>query len=1014
MKNSDDSRNEAPSLPANSRITNVSKRSKLRNKWFSVRQRIFRLPDDLPLTALPRKITDIIAAEGISGLVSRWRHQKYEQAHRNFIYEQWIVAHEPDPTALIKQRIVARELKEKPLISILMPVWNTPVDVLEEAIQSVVEQTYGRWELCITDGGSTDEKTKALLKKWALKDERIQVSLLGENHGISHNTNHSLEMASGDFIALMDHDDTLAPFALYEAAVALNQDSTLDIIYSDEDKIDAQGHRSSPFFKPDWSPELLLSFMYVGHLTLYRKSILDQLSGFRSKYDFSQDYDLLLRATERTAKIFHIPKVLYHWRMIAGSAASGGKSYARESNLAALEDAMIRRGRDNFDIIGYPTSNRARFKGLHNKSVSIIIPSDSEQQIFECIKSIAAFTQGYHYEILVVTNSSVAEKLSLAFPNQKDVAPVLFSETFNFSKKCNVGAGQAKGEFLLFLNDDIRVLEENWLSAIIEPFEATGVAAVSPKLLYENDLVQHAGLVTGVRNLVGTAFHQQHRDSVEYNNFVQSLRNVSALSAACMMIPKDVFWNIEGFDDVNTPIMHSDIDISFKLREAGFRLVYTPFTCLRHIGHASIGEFEQQAENIKHSNKADLFLLKRWGRYISEDPYYTQNMRDFLYYDSPVPYSMFGDNDPENTRSDIDVMLVSHDLSLSGAPIILKSLASYINGQTNFFMSLFSPCNGELLEDYRALGMLCVVDPLVLQAPNAFRKIIDDHDVIIVNTIVCWQIVLEAKRLGKSVLWLVHEGTFGYELAVQNPGIREALKLADIVAFPSNSADERYRKLLRGDNFRVINYGIADCFGASSMVQDTDPTSEANSRKLKVLSIGSIERRKGQDVILDSFLDIQNEAVGDIELSFIGRILDEAYYSKIRSDSQDSPDIFFLGQLPQAAVLEKISEADVVVCASRDETGPIFILEAMMMSKCVISTPVGLIPDFIREMENGLLFEIDNRTGLSNCLKKLLKDRELASILGGNARKTYAENFKLETYGQRITDCIEDLYRGSV
>ncbi len=1016
MKNSDNSRNEAPSLLTNSRTTNAIKRLKLRKKWFSVRRRIFRLPDDLPLSALPRKITDIVVAEGISGLVSRWRHQKYEQTHRDFVYEQWIAAHEPDPAALTKQRIVAREeLEGKPLISILMPVWNTPVGILAEAIQSVVEQTYARWELCITDGGSTDKKTKALLESWALKDERIQISFLDENHGISHNTNQSLKIASGDFVALMDHDDTLAPFALYEAVVALNQDPTLDIIYSDEDKIDEQGHRSSPFFKPDWSPELLLSFMYVGHLTLYRKSILDQLSGFRSEYDFSQDYDLLLRATERTAKIFHIPKVLYHWRMIAGSAASGGKSYARESNLAALKDAMVRRGHHNFDVIGYPTSNRVQAKDLRNKFVSIIIPSDSKQQIFECIKSIVAFTQGYHYEILVVTNSSVSEELSRSLPNQKNIRPVLFSETFNFSKKCNVGASQAKGDFLLFLNDDIRVLEENWLSAIIEPFEETGVGAVSPKLLYESDLVQHAGLVTGVRNLVGTAFHQQHRDSTEYNNFVQSLRNVGALSAACMMIPKDVFWNAEGFDAVNTPIMHSDIDISFKLREAGLRLVYTPFTCLRHIGHASIGEFEQQAKNVKHSNKADIFLLKRWGRYVSEDPYYTQNMRDLLYYDSPVAYSMFGDNDLENTPSDIDVMLVSHDLSLSGAPIILKSLTSYLSSQKNFFMSLFSPCSGELLEDYRALGILCVVDPLVLQAPNAFRKIIDDHDVIVVNTIVCWQIVLEAKRLGKSVLWLVHEGAFGYELAVHNPGIREALNLADIVVFPSNSADERYQKLLRGDNFRVINYGIADCFEAnpptSSMGQGADITSQANSRKLKVLSIGSIERRKGQDVILNSFLAVQSEAAGDIELSFIGRILDGAYYSKIRSESQNSPDIFFLEQLSQAAVLEKVSEADVIVCASRDETGPIFILEAMMMSKCVISTPVGLIPDFIQEMENGLLFEIDDRAGLSACLKKLLKDRKLASILGSNARKTYVENFKLETYGRRITNCIEEIHK---
>ena len=995
-------------------------RLKLRNKWLSLRRTILHLPDNLPLSALPQKVGKVISEEGVRGIVERWHSQHNQMmAHTGFVYEQWLVNNEPDSDTLHQQRLTAEALEYRPLISVLMPVWNTPPDVLEEAIQSVVNQTYSYWQFCIVDGSSTEQETKEVLGRWRLKDERIRLVILKENGGIAHNTNVALEIATGEFVALLDHDDALAPFALYEVATALNQNRNIDVIYSDEDKISAEGKRHSPFFKPDWSPELLLSFMYVGHLTVYRKSIVDRLGGFRSAYNLSQDYDLLLRVVELTDKILHIRKILYHWRTIPGSAASGGKSHARDSNLAALEDAMVRRGKHSFEIVGYRTANRVHFQGLEDKTVSIIIPSDSAQQIVECIESIFSFTYGFDYEVLVVTNRDTAKEISQTFQAQSHIKVVAFSKPFNFSEKCNAGASEATGDFLLFLNDDIRILEADWLSVLLEPFEQEGVGAVSPKLLYETDLIQHAGLVTGVRNLIGTAFHQQSKNSVEYNNFVQSLRNVSALSAACMMIPKEYFWKVEGFDAINTPIMHSDVDISFKLRELGLRLVYTPFTALRHIGHVSIGKFEQKEENVKHSNKADMFLLKRWGRYTSEDPYYTQPMRDLLYYDSPVSYSMFGDNNRTEVFG-LDVMLVTHDLSLSGAPIILNSIAAYITKKTDFFTSLFSPCTGELLKQYRELGLVCVIDPLVLESPRSFQKIIDDHDVIVINTIVCWRMVLEAKRLNKPVLWLVHEGMFGLSLVKENSEIKRALEEADLVVFPSRGTEMIYKQILKGINFRVVNYGIRDCFYSANIDRENVSTSITNERiqptdkKLKLLSIGSIEPRKGQDVIIDSLLSMKDGTSREVELSFIGRILDKDYYSKIHASSQDvMQSISFLGQLPQSQVLDRISEADIVICASRDETGPIFLLEAMMMAKCVISTPVGLIPDFIQDMKNGLIFGIDDYRELAECLEKLLRDRSLASSLGCNARKTYLESFQIETYGERIIDCITTVHASS-
>ena len=257
-------------------------------------------------------------------------------------YEKWILENEPNSSELLKQKEQSKQFDYRPLISLITPVYNTPPKILYRTIESVVEQTYDNWQLCLVDGNSSQEEVKTILTKWSLEDSRITVNFLDENLGISGNSNASLAIAKGQFIALLDHDDELAPFALFEVITCLNQDSDCDVIYSDEDNIDVEGNRSNPFFKPDWSPELLRSFMYTGHLTIYRHELVKKVGGFRSEFDFSQDYDLVWRITEIARKICHIPKVLYHWRMIPGSAAVGDKGFARVSNLAALRSAMKR------------------------------------------------------------------------------------------------------------------------------------------------------------------------------------------------------------------------------------------------------------------------------------------------------------------------------------------------------------------------------------------------------------------------------------------------------------------------------------------------------------------------------------------------------------------------------------------------------------------------------------------------------------------------------------------------
>ena len=569
-------------------------------------------------------------------------------------YQTWIAENEPDEVQLAEQRQTATELANRPLISILTPVCDPAPEMLCRTIQSVVDQTYDHWELCLGDGHSTRPGVREALERWADKDGRIHVKFLGRNLGISGNSNEALAMAGGEFIALLDHDDLLAPFALFEAVKFLSENRHCDMVYSDQDKIELDGRRHTPFFKPDWSPDLLQAFMYTGHLTVYRRDLVQSLGGFRSEFDFAQDYDLALRVSERTNRIGHIPKILYHWQVLPGSASLGHKPFARTSNVAALASAVERWGYDA-DVVEYPNVNRIDFRLEEYPLVSIIIPTDREQAIFPSLESLLGKTKYPNLEVVVVTNTNLATQIDDLYSTDSRVRAVGCDAPFNLSARCNRGVEEAKGEFILLLKDDVEPQDEAWIECLLGYFQQEDVGAVSPKLVRSDGLVQHAGLVTGVRDLVGMAFHAESGESTTYFNLLQSTRTVSALSADCLLIPKHIFNSVGGFDEVNTPTMHADVDLCFRIRERGLRLVYIPFTSLRCMEYApgcslsALAEVERPVRS--HPDRADVYLLKRWGGYLSYDPYYTDNMRDLLYCDSPARYRMVASNQPHAASS---------------------------------------------------------------------------------------------------------------------------------------------------------------------------------------------------------------------------------------------------------------------------------------------------------------------------------------------------------------------------
>ena len=468
--------------------------------------------------------------------------QKEEQPEER--YKNWITGHEPTPEQLELQRRESVAWENRPKISLLIPVFNTPVKFLDELLESLVAQSYENWEACIIDGGSTEQATRNALRRWENSEPRIQLERLEQNLGVADNTNRALHNATGDFIALVDHDDRLPPFALYELAAAIRREAGAEIFYSDEDRLSEAGVRGRPFFKPEWSPELLFSFMYIGHLTAYRRAFALELGGFRKEFDLSQDYDFALRATERAKNIVHIPHVLYHWREHPASGSAGGKPEARKTNLAALAAAARRRGWDA-DVIEYPAANRVRMRLPRPRRVSVIIPTDSPIRAKTCARDLPAATAYADAEFVIVTNSALIEQLRAASEEVDDrVRLVPYDKPFNFSAKCNAGARAATGECLIFFNDDVEATEGDWIENVIEPLENPEVGAVSPKLVYATGKIQHAGLVTGVRGLVGTAMHQWPADSTDYTNFAQSMRTVSALSAACLAMRREQFFSV--------------------------------------------------------------------------------------------------------------------------------------------------------------------------------------------------------------------------------------------------------------------------------------------------------------------------------------------------------------------------------------------------------------------------------------------------------------------------------------
>lgn len=521
----------------------------------------------------------------------------------------------------------------RPKISIITPVYNVDPIWLNSCIQSVCSQWYDNWELCLYDDASTSPETMKCLQSWEDKDARIKIQYGKINAHISKASNQAVAMATGEFIGLLDNDDEITEDALFYVVQALNMNPQIDMIYSDEDKIDIQNQFCDPHFKPDWSPDLLLSYMYTCHFSVYRKSMVEEVGGFREGYEGSQDYDLALRITEKTKNIFHIPHVLYHWRKLPTSTASSltAKKYIQKSTEKTLDSAMKRRNIEGKlewkNELGRYQIHRAI---KNKKKVSIIIPfKDKSHLLKTCVESIFHRTEYPHFEIILVSNNST-EKAVFDYVQQlkekhNNVFFYEYNIPFNYSKINNWAVQHATGEYILFLNNDIEVIEKDWLTAMVEQVQREEVGAVGAKLLFENGMVQHAGVILGLGGVAGHAHKYFPREHSGYFQRLQVVHNVSACTAACLLVKKEVFLEVHGFNEVELKVAFNDVDLCLKIREKGYLIVFTPYALLYHYESITRGHEDTAEKQQRFATEID-YMKKTWGEILEQDPYYNVNL----------------------------------------------------------------------------------------------------------------------------------------------------------------------------------------------------------------------------------------------------------------------------------------------------------------------------------------------------------------------------------------------------
>lgn len=949
----------------------------------------------LRYAALPVRAGKVFASEGIAGCIERIRLRLPRQSERltpERRYAHWRAENENEPVPEVAGAATGQ-------FTVLLMSVDPPADRLARALEAFAAQCAGCAALELLAVVATREPSIRRIAEQSFAHlPHGQLRVVDDAESIAPAANALLRARRGEYVLVTDADGIPAEGGLCRVMAAQLAHRDCSILYGDQDSLNDDGERGDPFFKPDYSPELLQSFNYIGPTFLVRRGLLDEIGGVQGVPDRAYACDLLFRALDRSPRVHHVREILIH-RLPATSAVP----MQPVASTTALAASFARRG-IAARVTRAGSRTEVRFERAENPLVSIIIPSDNAENSIECISRLLARTGYGAIEVLLVTNSRVARVIEATFGDAR-VRCATYDRPFNFSDKCNAGAAAARGKYYVFFNDDVAPLSRDWVERLLEYAQQPGIGGVSPRMLYETGTTQYAGMVTGVRDFVGTSFHCWEPDDERYHGLANCVRNVSILCGACMMVSRSAFEAIGGWDAKNTPIAHSDLSFSFELALRGYRLVYTPLAEMRHVGAKS----RHDDSGWRHlDDEAHYFVLQRYGDRLGDDPYFPAGMRGVLYDDFSqfrifAPKQSGDDRQPPSRR----ILLIAHELSLSGAPMVVLEMARCLkrNGDS---VCVVSPCDGKLRSLFERDGIPVIVDEWILSRPRATSRFWGAFDLVVVNTVLGWKCVGEAARLGKPNVFLIHESDFGIDyIESQGAAARKAFAVASAVVFSSRKTQRLYEPYRGNAPYFEFRYGIADV--------DREAISRPLPRpdgRLLIAHSGTLEPRKGQDLLVEAVRRLPKNILDRIEVCFVGRDDDPVrteYVAQLKRRAAGFP-IQFCGEVLRDEALARMAASDIFVCTSTEETGPLVVYEAMALGKPVVTTRVGAAVQVVAEGESGFVIDVGDVDALRDRLTSLVLADEAERIrLGSAGRRVFEEQLTIDQTGSRFAALFDSL-----
>jgi glycosyltransferase involved in cell wall biosynthesis len=905
----------------------------------------------------------------------------------------------------LKSKLATFDDKDLPKLSLIMPVYNPPVKYFKKVIQTILAQVYENWELCIADDCSTNPEINKILEECTALDDRILVTFRETNGHMSAATNSAADLATGDLLVFIDQDDEITPDALAEIAIYVADNPECDVLYSDDDKNDVNGNRFAPQFKPDWSPELLLSYMYFCHIFVVRRSLFDEVGGIRLGYEGSQDYDLALRVTERARHVGHIPKVLYHWRVIPGSTAASGneKHYSFEAGIKAVQDALDRRGIPA--VAEQPEWAEKGGVGIYSHlfaddgpSVAVIIPTKNQAEITERLLISLEETTYKNFKVYIVNNESDEQDAIDLLANTKHCVFDIPNKDVNFSYAYinNEAVNKVSEELILFLNNDTEVITPNWLSQMVGYKQIEGVGAVGARLLYPDNTVQHAGVLHDLHHgLPGHSLKHLPDFDGGYMGFAKVLRNYSCVTAACLLMDRNCFNRLGQFNDVEFSVAYNDVDLCYRIINDGQRVVYAPTAELYH--------YEGKSRGFSDNPREEVTFVEKYKDF--NERYYNPNLSN-----TPDTFKVSGraycqdNNESLNGRR---IAFFSHNLNLEGAPIQLMDTAAGLKERCGIIPIFVSPSDGILREQLEEKGIEVAVIPIeviggiqnqygVVKARLAgwLNKL--EVESVFANTVLSFWAVDIAKSNGLPAVWIIHESEEPFSHIQDwsqeaNLQARQALADAYQVIFVSEATKHLFEPLATKQNFSVIYNGFDDELMAERVPYSREEArAKLNLKDDEVYSIivGTVCDRKGQTDFIKAIRGLSDDVLVKSRFAIIGDRASSYSDEMHQLHSDLSPlaqgHTYIIGETRDVGLY--YAAADVFVCCSKLESFPRVIQEAMHGGLAIVTTPVFGIAEQVKDNVSAMFFEPSNTEKLAELLEYVIVDRKKRDSLGCNAK----------------------------